>query len=371
MNHRVSCCFVAIVLALALSAPSQAQLAPYNQDFESLDQGNPAALFADGWLIFGNVFFPDWNYAYGYGVFPAPNGGNGFSAIASGEGGAEQGAQQLSIYNDYNNGDHGAGFFIEANVFQEQVIGAADIGNSWMFEFDAKRGNIEGDTEARAFFKTLDPNNNFALTNFIWVDMTNVPTDWDRYSLSIFLDAGLEGQILQFGFLSTTTFYQGSGVFYDNLDFRLQPKKVSLDLHPGSCPNPLNGRSRGLLSAALLGSADLDINEIDVDSLRLEGVAPINSSYDDVAGPFGGDLCGCTDAGPDGFTDLELKFSTKDIIATVGQLPPGETTMTLTGTLLDGTPIEGQDCVVSVGSGRGRPENNPNRTSGTFDFQPR
>jgi len=355
-----------VILAGALlclaSTASWADLAPYSQDFEGLDQTDPSALANDGWLVFGNVFGPDWSYWYGYGTFPAPNGGPGFSGIDVGQGGPEQGDQQMVVYSDYNNEDHGNGAFVEANVFQEQTIGAADVGATWLFEFDAKRGNIAGASTARAFFKTLDPSAGYALTNFIWIDMTNVPDTWESYSLSIFIDPSLEGQLLQFGFLSTATYYEGSGIFYDNVNF---VRSVSLDIKPGSCPNPINNRSRGLLPVAVMGTATFDVNDIDVSSLQLEGVDPFLSGYEDVGTPYGGDLCGCTEAGPDGFLDLTLKFFTEDVIDAIGEFPLGDRTLTLTGTLLDGTPIQGQDCVIVVGPGSARvpmPERGVNRT---------
>jgi hypothetical protein len=90
----VSCIFVA--------QTSWANLVEYTQDFESLNAADGASLTNDGWLVFGNVFDGSGNYKFGYGPFGAPNGGSGFSAIDSGQGGAAQGSQQLSIYNDYN-----------------------------------------------------------------------------------------------------------------------------------------------------------------------------------------------------------------------------------------------------------------------------
>jgi len=354
----------ATILATALFclAPTfvLADLAPYSQDFEGLipaPQDLPAtSLGDDGWLIFANVFDSSWNYLYGYGTFPAPNNGQAFSAVVAGEGSDEQGAQQLSVFSDYNNGGHGLGQFIEANVFRERVISAADVGGTWRFEFDAKRGNIGGSTTARAFFKTLNPATGYSLTNYLWIDMTNVPTSWESYQLSIFIDPSLVGQILQFGFLSTATNYEGSGVFYDNVVFRLAPYDVSLDIKPGSCPNPINTGSRGVLPVALLGTADLDVYNINVESLRLEGVAPLAAGYEDVATPFEGELCGCTEAGPDGLLDLTLKFSVQDIVNAIGASPTGDRVLTLTGTFLDGTEIEGQDCVVIIPShGPGRP----------------
>jgi len=226
MNHRIFCGVLAIALASVLAAPALAQLAPYGQDFEGLDQAAPDGLSADGWLVFGNVWHADGWYMYGYGPFPAPNGGAGFCAIAAGAGGVPQGAQQLVVYSDYNNGDHGNGNLIEANVFQEQWVGAADVGNTWIFNFDAKRDNIEGATTALAFIKTLDPNNGYGLSNFIMVDMTNITSDWGSHSLGITIDASLapggtgpQAHILQIGFLSTATNWEGSGILYDNIAF--------------------------------------------------------------------------------------------------------------------------------------------------------
>ena len=219
MNHRLFCGVLALALASVLAAPAQAQLATYSQDFEGLVQTDPDALAYDGWLVFGNVFSPGGGYLYGYGPFPAPNGGQAFSAIVVGEGGPEQGLQQLSVYSDYGNLDHANGNLIEANVFQEQWISAMDVGSTWVFEFSFRRGNIEGGTTALAFIKTLDPGNGFQLSNFITADMTAVPNMWGGSVLSIFIDASLAGQILQFGFANTATSYEGSGIFYDNLNF--------------------------------------------------------------------------------------------------------------------------------------------------------
>jgi hypothetical protein len=73
----------------------------YDQDFEGLGlpADDAAALENDGWRIFANVFQPDGTtYIRGYGGGPAPNGGDGYSAVVAGEGGAAQGDQQLSIY---------------------------------------------------------------------------------------------------------------------------------------------------------------------------------------------------------------------------------------------------------------------------------
>ena len=101
----------------------------------------------------------------------------------------------------------------------------------------------------------------------------------------------------------------------------------------------------------MLGTATFDVTTIDVATLQLEGVAPVHTSDEDVGTPFGGELCGCNMAGPDGMMDLALKFDTQEFLAAIGPLSRGYHVLTLTGTLLDGTEFEGQDCTVVVGGG--------------------
>jgi hypothetical protein len=355
MRQRISTILAIAILCLVPTA-SLADLAPFSQDFEglletNLDQPDQVALANDGWLVFGNVFGLDFGYWYGYGPFPAPNGGFGgpaFSAVVVGQGGPEQADQQLSVYSNYNDGVQG-GAYLESNVYQEQTIGAADVGSTWVFEFDAKRGDIANGSTAAAFFKTIGAN-----FNYFPADMTNIPDTWGRYKLSIYITPELVDHELQFGFLNFVTNFNPSGMYYDNVDFYLAPLGVSLDIRPGGCPNPITSRVRGVVPAALLGTGDFDVYNIDLSSLQLEGVAPVLSSYEDVATTYSGDLCGCTEAGPDGFMDLTLKFDAQELMGALGSMAGGERVLTLTGTLLDGTPIEGQDCMIYVGGGGGR-----------------
>lgn len=193
-------------------------LTPYSQDFESLIQPLPTALEDDGWLVFGNVSEADGTYVYGYGPFPAPNHPLAFCQIDIGQGGVEQGLQQLSVFSDYENADHGNnGRLIESNVFQEQTIGAADVGQRWVFKFQSKMGNLVAPSTAMAFIKTLDPGSGYALTNFLTVDMTTISTDWGGSWIAIEIDASLEGQILQIGFANIASNYVSSGIYYDNI----------------------------------------------------------------------------------------------------------------------------------------------------------
>lgn len=215
MKCSVSVFVAAALVIVAVPVAALAQT-PYSQDFEALTPVD-GSLAADGWLNFGNVFDPAWNYLYGYGPFPAVNNIGNWQDIASGQGGPEQGAQQLVVYSDYANGDHGNGNWVESNCFQEQTVpvGASGV---WSFSFDAKMGDLIPNSTALAFIKTLDPNAGWAMTNFLTADMTNTPVTWTPYTISIDV-AGLDNQILQFGFASTATNYTPCGIFYDNVDF--------------------------------------------------------------------------------------------------------------------------------------------------------
>jgi hypothetical protein len=139
---------------------------------------------------------------------------------------------------------------------------------------------------------------------------------------------------------------------------------VQLDIKPGSCPSPLNVRSRGVLPVAILGSDDTDVTSIDPETILItrEGfedvvpVAPIRYSYDDVGTPSEGDLCDCDhpgeddldeDINADGITDLTLKFSVPELVDGLGLKDVASGTiipLTIVGESEDGT-FMGEDCV--------------------------
>ena len=168
-------------------------------------------------------------FKFGFGPFPAPTTTGQISAIATGEGGPDQGSNQLLVFSNYdccgpgtsNEGHFNGTDLVETIVFQEiNPILAGDIGRTFTFEFDAKRGNIGGATTAQAFIRTLDPNAGFATTNNVVLDTTNIPANWATYSITLDLsDPDLVGQILQFGFSTVASNFEGAGNFYDNISF--------------------------------------------------------------------------------------------------------------------------------------------------------
>jgi len=132
------------------------------------------------------------------------------------------------------------------------------------------------------------------------------------------------------------------------------PRRIQIDIKPQSCPNPVNVKSKGVLPVAILGSDVLDVNDIDYDTILLEGIAPLRGSYEDVASPVSDDTeCACTTDGADGYMDLTLKFDTQEMLSVLGEVVDDELWMLhLTGNLKDGTPIEGTDCILIKKKGK-------------------
>ena len=156
----------------------------YTQDFESLDQTNPNALGDDGWLIFGIVFDAGGDFKFGYGPFTAPNGTPGFSSIVAGEGGPEQGAQQLVVYNDYNCCGPSQGHFTEptgsSRAFSNNLLGrsisADDVGKTLHVQLRRQARRHRWEQHGTGVHPDAGPPG-FVQTNFVQIDMTNLPDD--------------------------------------------------------------------------------------------------------------------------------------------------------------------------------------------------
>jgi len=135
-----------------------------------------------------------------------------------------------------------------------------------------------------------------------------------------------------------------------------------LDIKPGACPNPLNTGSRGVLPAAIVGSGELDVAEIDMASItlsRADGVGgqvqPLSgrqgprTAIDDVASPFDGEPCDCHTLTGDGIDDLVLKFSIVELAEALelDSIERGTVlTLTVSGTFLNGGAFSASDCIL-------------------------
>ena len=216
-NVRIDCGgkqFCGVIEAPAVDAPASFE---FGADFEDFNTDDDSIA---GWTFFVNLFNPDGNYIDGYGPFPAPNG-NSVSNVTTGEAGADQGAQYLTVFSNYDdNANHGSGNILETSVFQEFRIAATDSG-IYRFSFDAKRpgANAVADpASAQAFIKIIDPNS-FATLVYEPLDMTQISAEtWSSHSIDIEIDGvAREGEIIQFGFNNRATNYNPSAVLYDNV----------------------------------------------------------------------------------------------------------------------------------------------------------
>jgi hypothetical protein len=151
---------------------------------------------------------------------------------------------------------------------------------------------------------------------------------------------------------SAYAFFSSGSNLDRNLILEVVPvEPVSIDIKPKACPNECPIEGGGSVEVAILGTADIDVNEIDLASVRLEGVAAFRSRLKDKSSPVVDpqDECDCTTEGRDGFLDLCLKFDKKEIINALGGVNVDQDyPLTLSGELNDGTLIEGVDCIVFV-----------------------
>ena len=147
-----------------------------------------------------------------------------------------------------------------------------------------------------------------------------------------------------------------SALFIDNLNIEGEID-VAVDIKPQSCPNPLNVKKKGVLPVAILGTADFDVTQVDPSTLMLVGVSPLRWALEDVATPYAPfvgkeESTDCNTLGPDGYLDLTLKFDAQEIVAALGSVSDGDVLiLTLTGNLLNGITINGEDVIIIIKKG--------------------
>jgi streptogramin lyase len=118
---------------------------------------------------------------------------------------------------------------------------------------------------------------------------------------------------------------------------------VEIDIQPGSKWNKVNLLSNGMIRIAVLGSEDLDVRWIDLESINIGGVGPVTLKYGKVKHMI-------QDVNNDGRKDLVVFFRTWDL-AKARVLTPNSHSLTLEGTL-DGDhnniPFMGSDYIIII-----------------------
>jgi len=114
------------------------------------------------------------------------------------------------------------------------------------------------------------------------------------------------------------------------------PLEVAIDVKPGHDPNCFNDDGHGVIQVAVLGNEAVDVIDIDIPTLALDGQAVALKGNTKVKCNFG-------EVNGDFFEDLTCHFEDAD-----GTYEPGEGTATLTGALIDATPIFGTDSICII-----------------------
>lgn len=116
--------------------------------------------------------------------------------------------------------------------------------------------------------------------------------------------------------------------------------EVPIDIKPGSYPNSINLKSKGVVPVAVLTTEDFDASTVDPETVVFAGAEPVRSTMEDVDG--------------DDDQDMLFHFNTQDL-----NLTEDSTEATLNGETNDGTPIQGTDTVSIVPKGKAKGQAKP------------
>ena len=106
----------------------------------------------------------------------------------------------------------------------------------------------------------------------------------------------------------------------------IEPESINIDVKPRKL-NAKSKKKRAVLPVTILTGDNYDLSEIDIASIKLEGVAPSRSSIKK--------------------NKIDLKFSLLDIISALGDVTNGDTViLKMTGALTDDTNFIGEDQVI-------------------------
>jgi hypothetical protein len=124
---------------------------------------------------------------------------------------------------------------------------------------------------------------------------------------------------------------------------------VEVDFRPRHCANHLNLNSNATVAVMVLGTDALDVGEVDVASIRVEGLEPVRTAYRDRGTP--GQCRGL----PDGVLDLVVVMKADELLTALGDrgipmLHGMRVSVQVEGLLHDGSGFAGRDDVLLKGN---------------------
>ncbi len=130
-------------------------------------------------------------------------------------------------------------------------------------------------------------------------------------------------------------------IVMDGAEITIEPggssneKRVEIDIKPGSYPNSINLKSKGVVSVAVLTTDNFNAGDVDPNTVDFANASPVRWTIEDVDG--------------DNDLDTLYKFKTQDLI-----LDENSTEANLKGETFEGTSIEGSDTVKIVPGGKAK-----------------
>ncbi len=166
--------------------------------------------------------------------------------------------------------------------------------------------------------------NDTATTNASFDGSDGKLWDTDTYDVSAYVSAGDTS--------CTVKLQRGTDCLVHTAQVFSVTRTIDIDIKPGSYPNSINIKSKGVIPVAILTTDDFDAADVDPETVRFgpTEAGPVHHALEDVDG--------------DGDIDMILHFKTQET-----GIAPGDTEASLTVETYNGQKIEGTDSVRVLG----------------------
>ncbi|MDB4308049.1 hypothetical protein N9985_02040 [Gammaproteobacteria bacterium] len=319
------------LLALFASSASAALL---NSGFENPDASDSDVGGTDGWTTFEDVYT---NSTVGPGFGPVSHGDNAGTLGA--------GTQSLKMFGPFTSTGAASGAFqtddsvvagqtyeLEAWVMNWVVDPFQNLGILQLQFWDGPNGT--GNQLGGNIEQVTDP---FGTPGFVDLSVAqdgDEVSDWTRMSVSGIAPAGTQSATVYLLHIQTADpCCNGGAIYWDDVSLKALFVPIAIDIKPGSDPNPVNPKSKGVIPVAVLGSMDFDATQVDFSTVEF-GPGKASPVHDGHVENVNGD----------GFEDMVFHFKTQGTGITCG-----DTEATLSGETFGGDAFTGTDSVKTAG----------------------